>query len=98
MRRRNLIMKVRQALLSILAVLSIQSQPASAQQPSQDQSAFSFAAYGDSRTMMYLPPKDGKPDLTRLFVEMFGLVMPDKVAEAVVKKDVKRIFEPATKE
>ena len=37
---------------------------------------FSFAAYGDSRTMMYLPPKDGQPDLTKLFVEMFGLVLP----------------------
>ncbi len=91
-------MKIRQALLSIVAVLSIQSQPVSAQQPSADQSAFSFAAYGDSRTMMYLPPKDGQPDLTSLFVEMFGLVLPEKVAEEVVKKDVKLIFDPATKE
>ena len=29
---------------------------------------------------------------------MFGLVMPEKIAEAVVKKDVKLIFDPATKE
>jgi hypothetical protein len=29
---------------------------------------------------------------------MFGLVMPEKVAEAVVAKDVKMIFDPATKE
>ena len=48
--------------------------------------------------MMYLPSKEGNPDLTQLFVEMFGLVMPDKVAEEVVKKDVKLIFDPATKE
>ena len=48
-------------------------------------SGFSFAAYGDSRPMMYLPHKDGQPDLTQLFVEMFGLVMPEKIAEAVVK-------------
>ena len=41
---------------------------------------FSFAAYGDSRPMMYLPSKEGNPDVTQLFVEMFGLVMPDKVA------------------
>jgi len=59
---------------------------------------FSFAACGDSRPMMYLPYKDGHPDLVRLFVEMFGLVMPEKVAEDVVKRDVKMIFDPVTKE
>ena len=48
--------------------------------------------------MMYLPYKEGQPDLTKLFVEMFGLVMPEKVAEAVVKRDVKMIFDPVTKE
>ena len=47
--------------------------------------------------MMYLPQKDGQPDLVKLFVEMFGLVMPEKIAEAVVKKDVKLIFDPVTK-
>ena len=57
---------------------------------------FSFAACGDSRPMMYLPYKDGKPDLVRLFVEMFGLVMPERVAVEVVKRDVKMIFDPAT--
>ena len=59
---------------------------------------FSFAACGDSRPMMYLPSKDGRPDLVELFVEMFGLVMPEKVAEEVVKRDVKMIFDPVTKE
>ena len=48
--------------------------------------------------MMYLPSKDGQPDLVKLFVEMFGLVMPEKIAEEVVKKDVKLIFDPVTKE
>src|SRR5262245_40338339 len=48
--------------------------------------------------MMYLPFKEGDSDLNRLFVEMFGLVMPDKIAEAVVKRDVKVIFDPVTKE
>jgi hypothetical protein len=57
---------------------------------------FSFAACGDSRPMMYLPYKDGKPDLVRLFVEMFGLVMPERVAEEVVKRDVKMIFDPVS--
>src|SRR4029450_13062406 len=54
--------------------------------------------YGDSRPMMYLPMKDGQPELTKLFVEMFGLVLPQKVAEEVVKRDVKMIFDPVTKE
>ena len=48
--------------------------------------------------MMYLPLKEGQPDLNKFFVEMFGLVMPEKIAEAVVKRDVKLIFDPVTKE
>jgi hypothetical protein len=48
--------------------------------------------------MMYLPTRAGRPDLVKLFVEMFGLVMPQKVAEAVVKRDVKMSFDPVTKE
>jgi predicted phosphohydrolase len=59
---------------------------------------FSFAACGDSRPMMYLPYKEGHPDLVRLFVEMFGLVMPERVAEEVVKRDVKMVFDPVTKD
>lgn len=59
---------------------------------------FSFVIYGDSRPMMYLPLKEGQPDVNKLFVEMFGLVMPEKVAEEVVKRDVKLTFDPATKE
>jgi hypothetical protein len=59
---------------------------------------FSFAACGDSRPMMYLPYKDGHPELVRLFVEMFGLVMPESVAEEVVKRDVKLVFDPETKD
>ena len=47
---------------------------------------FPFAVYGDSRPMMYLPSKEGNPDLNQLFVEMFGLVMPEKIAEEVVKR------------
>jgi predicted phosphohydrolase len=59
---------------------------------------FSFAACGDSRPMMYLPYKDGHPDLVRLFVEMFGLVMSEKVAEEVVRRDVKMVFDPDSKD
>ena len=59
---------------------------------------FPFAVYGDSRPMMYLPSKEGNPDLNQLFVEMFGLVMPEKIAEEVVKRDVKVTFDPVTHE
>ncbi len=90
----------RRVLLSTLALLpAFQPRAAMAQQaPPAASSAFSFAVYGDSRPMMYLPYKDGQPELTKLFVEMFGLVMPEKVAEEVVKRDVKMIFDPVTKE
>ena len=90
----------RRRLLSGLAMLPVlppllSGTNAAAQQAS---SGFSFAVCGDSRPMMYLPVKEGRPDLVGLFVEMFGLVMPDKVAEEVVKRDVKMIFDPTTNE
>ena len=59
---------------------------------------FSFAVYGDSRPMMYLPTRRAKPDVSKLLSDLFGLVMPEKVAEELVKKDVKLIFDPVTKE
>jgi hypothetical protein len=50
-------------------------------QSASTQGGFSLAAVGDTRPMMYLPPSAGEPDLVKFFVEMFGLVMPDRVAE-----------------
>jgi Calcineurin-like phosphoesterase len=90
----------RRALLSGVAAASAlgATLPAVAQAQTTASSGFSFAACGDSRPMMYLPNKDGNPDLVRLFVEMFGLVMPERVAEEVVKRDVKMIFDPVTKD
>jgi Calcineurin-like phosphoesterase len=89
----------RRALVSGIAAASALNAvlPTSAQaQTTAAGNGFSFAACGDSRPMMYLPYKDGKPDLVRLFVEMFGLVMPERVAEEVVKRDVKMIFDPVS--
>jgi hypothetical protein len=80
--------------LCVPLVANAQAQTA----PSTAGAGFSFAAVGDTRPMMYLPLKEGQPDLNKFFVEMFGLVMPEKVAEAVVAKDVKMIFDPVTKE
>src|ERR1700739_4005284 len=97
----------RRLVLSALAALpafsvplaaNAQAQTTTAQAPVPDGGGFSFAAVGDTRPMMYLPLKEGQPDLSKFFVEMFGLVMPEKVAEAVVARDVKMIFDPVTKE
>ena len=63
------------------------------------EAGFSFAVYGDSRSMMYLPYKENQEQEARqLMVDMFALVLPVKVSEAMVKKDVKFIYDPSTKE
>ena len=62
-------------------------------------SGFSFAVYGDSRSMMYLPYKaEQEAEARKLMVEMFDLVLPEKVSEEVVQKYVKLIYDPVTKE
>jgi hypothetical protein len=91
----------RRVLLSGLAFLpTLLPRPAAAQQTTGAGSGpFSFAVYGDSRSMMYLPYKaDQKEEATKLMVDIFDLVMPEKVAEEVVKKYVKLIYDPATNE
>jgi hypothetical protein len=92
----------RRTLLSSLAAVPALSLPllssAAQAQSGSAQGGFSFAAVGDTRPMMYLPETAGEPDLVKLFVEMFGLVMPERVAEEVVKKYVKMTFDPDTKE
>src|SRR5260370_24000960 len=92
----------RRTLLSTFAALPALSAPllasAARAQGASAQGGFSFAAVGDTRPMMYLPENAGEPDLVKLFVEMFGLVMPDRVAEGVVKKYVRMTFDPDTKE
>jgi len=83
--------------VALAAMLLLQPRVATAQQTGSA-GAFSFAVYGDSRPMEYLPTKAGRPDLVALFTEMFGLVMPEKMAQEVVDKHVKMVFDPATKE
>src|SRR4029077_13872583 len=62
-------------------------------------SGFSFDVYGDSRSMMYLPYKaDQEAEARKLMVDMFDLVLPAKVSEAVVQKYVKLIYNPSTHE
>src|SRR5262245_27914266 len=91
----------RRALLTVLTALPALSAPLLASsvraQNASPQGGFSFVAVGDTRPMMYLPETSGEPDLVKLFVEMFGLVMPERVAEEVVKKYVRMTFDPDTK-
>jgi hypothetical protein len=68
-------------------------------QKASSPSPFSFAVYGDSRSMMYLPYKqDQEAEARQLMIDMFELVLPAKVAPEVVQKDVKLIYDPSTKE
>jgi len=92
--------QVRYAFFVLLAALAPQRPAAMAQEVSGPiKSGFSFAVYGDSRSMMYLPYRsDQKADARQVMVEMFELVFPRKVAEVVVKRDVKFIYDPATHE
>src|SRR5215470_9201887 len=90
------------AVALVLAVTTVVASPVAAEQsaePKEPTRGFSFAVYGDSRSMMYLPGKsDQKEEATKVMVDMFDLVLPEKVAAEVVKKDVKLIYDPATHE
>jgi hypothetical protein len=91
----------RRVLLSTLAVFAVLQPLTTAAQPAKQGggSAFSFAVYGDSRSMMYLPYTKGQEaDARKLMVDMFELVLPEKVSEAVVNKYVKLTYDPATNE
>jgi hypothetical protein len=60
---------------------------------------FSFDVYGDSRSMMYMPYKqDQEAQARQLMTDIFELVLPEKVADEVIQKDVKLIYDPSTKE
>lgn len=95
---RRLVLEALAALPVVSVSMAASVRTATAQPLPPTGGGFSFAAVGDTRPMMYLPLKEGQPDLNKFFVEMFGLVMPEKIAEAVVAKDVKLIFDPATKD
>src|SRR5215510_8317615 len=92
-------LKVTAIVCALVALLGLQLGTATAQPAPPAQAGFSFAVYGDSRPMMYLPYKaEQEAEARQLMVDMFALVLPVKVADEVVKKDVKLIYDPATKE
>ncbi|MGA3210708.1 MAG: hypothetical protein ABSD20_05325 [Terriglobales bacterium] len=86
--------------LSLVTVLALQPTPATAEKAKKTgDAAFSFDVYGDSRSMMYLPYKaDQEAEARRLMVDMFELVLPEKVAADVVEKNVKLTYDPSTNE
>jgi hypothetical protein len=93
MNRRNVISGL--MLPVIPAVLGGSANNAAAQQAS----GFQFVVYGDSRPMMYLPSSSNQSgEATKLLIEMFALVLPEKVAEEVVTRDVKLTYDTVTRE
>ena len=60
---------------------------------------FSFAVFGDSRTMMYLPHRsEQRVEASNLIAVMLELEMPPKAAKEAVAKYVKLKYDPASGE
>jgi hypothetical protein len=70
-----------------------------AKAPQPAPTGFSFAVFGDSRSMMYLPYQESEAaEAKKLLVDMFEIAMPEKLAEAAVKKHVKLTYDPTSRE
>ena len=95
-------MKPIRSMLAVLAISVAGLTTTHAQTPppaAPPDTGFSFAVYGDSRSMLYLPYKsEQEAEARELMTDLFELVMPEKVAAELVQKDVKLIYDPATKE
>jgi len=90
-------------LFAFIALFALVAGPAAAAEEStpakKSASGFSFDVYGDSRSMMYLPYQAAQEaDARKLMVDMFDLVLPEKVAAGVVQKYVKLIYDPSSHE
>ena len=85
------------AMLYVLSMQVLNSQAQQANKPTEK--PFSFVVYGDSRSMMDFPYKqDQEAETRKLLVEMFSLVLPQKVAEEVIQKNVKLTYDPSSHE
>lgn len=63
----------------------------------QGADSFSFVAYGDSRSMMYMPyKKSDTAKIQGLVSQLFALILGEKIAMELVEKDVKLTFDPET--
>jgi hypothetical protein len=70
------------ALAAVVILLELTGSAAKAQEQRRPaKGEFTFAVYGDSRSMMYLPYKQAEEAEAReLVVDMFELVLPAKIA------------------
>ncbi|HXJ20741.1 MAG TPA: metallophosphoesterase [Polyangia bacterium] len=60
---------------------------------------FSFAVYGDSRSMMYLPYQESqKAEAQKLMVDLFSIAMPEILSDIVVRRKVKMFYDPTSHE
>ena len=92
-------MKVFSFLVGLAALLALQPFNAAAQQGRTADSGFSFAVYGDSRSMMYLPYRsDQEAEARQVMAEVFELVLPPDRAKELVKKYVTLTYDPGTHE
>ena len=89
----------RKSVICVIALAVLAGNVYSQEKSHPSSSGFSFDVYGDSRSMMYLPYKVAQEaEARKLMANMFELVLPPKVADAMVQKDVKLTYDPATKE
>ena len=91
MKKFNVPLLIGLVVLALLAAVGYQTRAAD--------TGFSFTVYGDSRSMMYLPYKASEEaEARKLMVDMFELVLPEKVSQEVVDKDVKLTYDPSNHE
>ena len=78
------VIKAGATLFAVAVVLVLQPLCTMAQQAQPAAAGFSFAVYGDSRSMFYLPYRsDQEAEARQLMVQMFELVFPRNIAERV---------------
>jgi hypothetical protein len=64
-----------------------------------ERGGFSFAVYGDSRSMMYLPYEESqKAEAQKLIVDLFSIAMPEIVSDLMVRRKVKMSYDPTSRE
>ena len=81
---------------SIGLLLLLGGRAQAADQRGKPDSGFSFDVYGDSRSMMYLPYRaDQEAEARKLLVDMFELVLPEKVGRIRSRKGRKADLRPS---
>jgi hypothetical protein len=66
-------------LAGAIAALTLAGGKGSVANPAEAEHGFSFVTLGDTRPLMYLPYKKGQPEIHKAFLDLFDLVLPQKV-------------------